>query len=263
MGIIARFADIIKANVNDLIDKCEDPAKMIDQCLRDLADDLAQVKKETAAIMAEETRAQRNVDKYTALVKQYTAAAEKALMAGNEADATTLLTSKQENEALLTTATAQLNMAKQNAAKMRQMYNKLVKDMESLNARRENIKAQASMAKAQERINNMSAVASAQATTDKFARMEAKAQKMLDAANAEAQLNADITTGSDLLAQYSAGAAPAVNDELEAMKARLGLSKPAAETAIPTTPVEVTDDDDDDDTDPVLAAYLEGDGNNQ
>lgn len=51
MGIIARFTDIIKANVNDLIDKCEDPAKMIGQCLRDLADDLAQVKKETAAIM--------------------------------------------------------------------------------------------------------------------------------------------------------------------------------------------------------------------
>ena len=67
---------------------------------------------------------------------------------------------------------------------------------------------------------NMSAVSSAQATSDKFARMEAKAQKMLDAANAEAQLNMDVTTGADLLAQYSTGAAPAVNDELEAMKAR-------------------------------------------
>lgn len=256
MGIIARFADIIKANVNDLIDKCEDPAKMIDQCLRDLAKDLAEVKKDTAVIMAEESRAQRNVDKYTTLVKQYTAAAEKALMAGNEADAATLLTSKQENEALLTTATAQLNMAKQNAAKMRQMYNKLCKDMESLNARRENIKAQASMAKAQQKINSMSAVASAQATTDKFARMEAKAQKMLDQANAEAQLNMDMTTGADLLAQYSTGAAPAVNDELEAMKARLGLSKPV-ETAIPVE-APVVEDDDDDETDPVLAAYLAG-----
>ena len=256
MGIISRFADIIKANVNDLIDKCEDPAKMIDQCLRDLAEDFAQVKKETAAIMAEEARAQRNVNKYTELVKKYTTAAENALLAGKEADATSLLTSKQENEALLTTATTQLNMAKQNAAKMRQMYNKLVKDMESLNARRENIKAQVSMAKAQERINSMSAVASAQATTDKFARMEAKAQKMLDAANAEAQLNADATTGTDLLAQYSTGSAPAVNDELEAMKARLGLTK-SVDTAIPAT-VDIDDDDDDDDDDALLTSYLEG-----
>lgn len=258
MGIISRFADIIKANVNDLIDKCEDPAKMIDQCLRDLADDLAQVKKETAAIMAEEARAQRNVDKYTNLVKQYTAAAEKALLAGNETDAAALLVNKQENEALLTTATAQLNMAKQNAAKMRQMYNKLCKDMESLNARRENIKAQASMAKAQQKINNMSAVTSAQATTDKFARMEAKAQKMLDQANAEAQLNMDMTTGSDLLAQYSTGSAPAVNDELEAMKARLGLTKPAEPVApVQTAPV-AEDDDDDDEVDPMLEQYLKG-----
>ena len=257
MGIISRFADIIKANVNDLIDKCEDPAKMIDQCLRDLADDLAQVKKETAAIMAEEARAQRNVDKYTNLVKQYTAAAEKALLAGNETDAAALLVNKQENEALLTTATAQLNMAKQNAAKMRQMYNKLCKDMESLNARRENIKAQASMAKAQQKINNMSAVTSAQATTDKFARMEAKAQKMLDQANAEAQLNMDMTTGSDLLAQYSTGSAPAVNDELEAMKARLGLTKPA-EPVAPVQAAPVAEDDDDDEVDPMLEQYLKG-----
>ena len=56
MAILERFADIIKANINDLLDKCEDPAKMIDQYLRDLTEDLAEVKKETAAVMAEETR---------------------------------------------------------------------------------------------------------------------------------------------------------------------------------------------------------------
>ena len=46
MGILTRFTDIMKSNINALLDKCEDPAKMIDQTLRDLREDLAEVKKE-------------------------------------------------------------------------------------------------------------------------------------------------------------------------------------------------------------------------
>ena len=62
MGMLDRFADIVKANINDLLDKCEDPAKMIDQYLRDLTENLAEVKQETAGVMAEEARTKRMVD---------------------------------------------------------------------------------------------------------------------------------------------------------------------------------------------------------
>ena len=57
MGILERFTDIIKANINDLLDRAEDPAKMIDQYLRDLTENLAEVKKETAGVMAQESGA--------------------------------------------------------------------------------------------------------------------------------------------------------------------------------------------------------------
>ena len=50
MGILDRFGDIIKANVNAVLDKMEDPAKMIDQYLRDMMEDLAEVKREKHAI---------------------------------------------------------------------------------------------------------------------------------------------------------------------------------------------------------------------
>ena len=70
MAILERFTDIIKANINELLDKCEDPAKMIDQYLRDMTEDLAEVQKETAAVMAEETRAKRMLDDNAAEMKR-------------------------------------------------------------------------------------------------------------------------------------------------------------------------------------------------
>ena len=62
MGILTRFKDIMTANINALLDKAENPEKMIDQCLRDLNEDLGKVKSETAVIMAEAQRAKREVD---------------------------------------------------------------------------------------------------------------------------------------------------------------------------------------------------------
>lgn len=56
-GIMKRFGDIMSANLNALLDKAEDPEKMVDQYLRNLESDLGKVKAETAAVMAEETKA--------------------------------------------------------------------------------------------------------------------------------------------------------------------------------------------------------------
>ena len=57
MGVIQRFKDIMSANINAMLDKAENPEKMIDQYMRNLEDDLGKVKAETASVMAEEARA--------------------------------------------------------------------------------------------------------------------------------------------------------------------------------------------------------------
>ena len=54
MGVIQRFKDIMSANINAMLDKAENPEKMIDQYMRNLEDDLGKVKAETASVMAEE-----------------------------------------------------------------------------------------------------------------------------------------------------------------------------------------------------------------
>ena len=95
MGILARFKDIMSANINALLDKCEDPAKMIDEYMRQLTEELADVKKETAGVMAEEKRTKRMLDENNEQIEKYDAMARKALAAGNEDDARILLTKKQ------------------------------------------------------------------------------------------------------------------------------------------------------------------------
>ena len=53
MDTLGRIPKILEANINAILDKCEDPAKMIDQLLIDYKRDLADVKKDTAAVMAD------------------------------------------------------------------------------------------------------------------------------------------------------------------------------------------------------------------
>jgi phage shock protein A len=65
----------------------EDPSKMIDQYMRDMLEDLAEVKCGTAGVMAEEKRTKRLVDENQAEVDKYEELAKKALTAGNENDA--------------------------------------------------------------------------------------------------------------------------------------------------------------------------------
>ena len=78
MGILSRFGDIVQANVNAVLDKMEDPSKMIDQYLRELNENLAEVKKETAGVMAEETRTRRLMEE-----NQETAAGECGCRSGD------------------------------------------------------------------------------------------------------------------------------------------------------------------------------------
>lgn len=223
MGILTRFKDIMSANINALLDKAEDPEKMIDQCLRNLQSDLGKVKSETAAVMAEEARAKRALDECNQEIFTMQNYAVKAIQAGNEEDAKKFL----EKKATLTTKQQGLQeaytMASTNATNMRQMHDKLVADISQLESRKEMIKGKIAAAKTQERINNMtSSVSGANNSMAAFDRMEAKANAMLDKANAMSQLN--MNTGNELedLTKKYGGSTVNVDAELEALKASLG-----------------------------------------
>lgn len=226
MGIISRFKDIMAANINALLDKAEDPEKMIDQTMRNLTKDLGAVKEETAAVMADEQRCKRELDECNNEIAKMQTYAEKALLAGNEADAAKFLQQKAQLSAKQASLQQTYDVASANAIKMRQMHDKLVNDINELNSRRDAIKAKMKVAKTQDRLNKLtSSIGDTSGSISAFERMEAKANSMLDKANAMSELNMSTEeSGVDALAaKYDAAPDADVQSELEALKAQMGL----------------------------------------
>lgn len=227
MGIISRFKDIMSANINALLDKAEDPAKMIDQYLRNLESDLGKVKAETASVMAEESRCKRNLDECNEEIEKMQKYAQKAVLAGNDNDAKQFLSHKQQYITKKESLQQAYDLAAANAAKMRQMHDKLAKDIAELNSRKDAIKAKMAVAKTQEKLNKIGASIDGAATNmSAFDRMEEKANRMLDEANAMSQLNAT-QAESDidaLTTKYDSAPSNEVEDELAALKAQMGLN---------------------------------------
>ena len=224
MSIASRFKDIMASNINALLDKAEDPEKMIDQLMRNLANDLAEVKKDTAGVIAEEKRAERALNECKKEISELAAYAGKAVQAGNDNDARRFLTEKATIEGKLTGLTEAYNLAHQNADNMRSMHDKLVNDINELNARKEMIKGKMAVAKTQEKINQMigSAASSANDSIAAFERMEAKADKMLDKAEAMAELNKGVDAKIEDLKEKYGSANSDIEAELAALKASFG-----------------------------------------
>ena len=224
MGILNRFKDIMSANINAILDKCENPEKMIDEYMRQVVEQLADVKKETAGVMAEEKRCKREVDENAEQIEKYDQLARKALTAGNEEDARTFLTKKQEYVNNGVDLQKSYEVAKANATKMKEMHDKLTKDVQELEQRRKNVKSKVAVAKTQEKLNKVSSsMGTASDAMNAFERMEQKADNMLDRANSTAELNEDVDAGIESLEDKYNNPSASVDEELEKLKKEMGM----------------------------------------
>lgn len=226
MGIISRFKDIMSANFNALLDKCEDPEKMIDQYLRNLESDLGKVKSETAAIIADEKAAKRKLDACDEEIAKMDKYARKAVAAGNDGEARQFLGRKaeltQEREAL----DKNYNICLENSAKMREMTQKLESDIQELKGKQATLKAKLTVAETKKKMNSVGESGKGAASTiNAFNRMEDKVNRMMDEADAMAELNESPSDSIDALTEkYEGGEADAdIDDELAALKAEMGM----------------------------------------
>ncbi|WP_223636018.1 PspA/IM30 family protein [Planococcus sp. 4-30] len=223
MEILRRFKDIMTSNINALLDKAEDPEKMIDQYLRDLNSDLGKVKSETAAIMAAEKRERRELEELEKEIGDMQRYAVKALEAGNEDDARKFLQRKAELSEKVTDKQTAVELAAANTQQMRQMHDKLESDIGELESRRSELKGKASVAKTQKRMNDFaSSVDGAGERISAFDKMEQKINQELDEAIAMSELNKGSGTDiKDLASKYDSDTS--VDDELESLKAGINV----------------------------------------
>ncbi len=226
MGVLTRFKDIMTANINALLDKAEDPQKMIDQYLRDLEEDMAKVRSETASMMAAERAAKRELDECSEEMEKMTDYAKRAVAAGNDEEAKQFLQKKSNLASRQAALQQKYDISVENSAKMNEMHDKLESDISSLKSRRDTLKARAQVAETQAKINQMGSSANDAGTTmTAFDRMEDKINRMLDEQDAMAELsNTAEDPTEDLVKKYEADERESdIDKELAALKTEMGV----------------------------------------
>ena len=223
MGFLSRLAQLIKSNLNDLINKSEDPEKMLNQVIIDMNQQLIEAKKQVAVAIADEKRLHKQFGNEAKKSQDWENKAMLAVRSGDDELAKEALLRKKEHDAIAAQYQEQW-------ARQKTLTDQLKTALKALNAkigeaqRKKNVliarkrRAEA-MKSIQETMSGLSD-ASAFETFDRMA-------EQIDQMEAEAEAGAEVAeqyTGDILKHRFSELEATAGADlELEALKRKMGL----------------------------------------
>ncbi len=108
MGVFSRFLDIVNANINSLLDKAEDPEKMIKLMMQEMEDTLIELKSSCAAKMASRAKTDRTYKEALSAVDRWQSRAELAISKGREDLAREALLERKQAKAALDQLQAEL-----------------------------------------------------------------------------------------------------------------------------------------------------------
>ena len=84
MGIFTRFRDIVSSNINAILDKAEDPEKLIRLMIREMEDTLVEIKAACAGAMASSKKVRRQLDTLRDRIQYWEQKAELAVKKGKD-----------------------------------------------------------------------------------------------------------------------------------------------------------------------------------
>jgi len=129
MGIFTRFRDIVSSNINAMLDRAEDPEKLVRLMIREMEDTLVELKSACAGVMAAAKQVERQHDEAAARSKFWSEKAELAVSKGRDDLAREALIEKrrhrQREEALDQEFGSHRSLADQYQEDIRQLEDKL------------------------------------------------------------------------------------------------------------------------------------------
>jgi len=191
MGIFGRIADIFKANVNDALDKMEDPEKMIKQMVIEMQEAIAKATSGLATAMAQEKKLERDYNGYLEQAKGWEQKAMAALNAGNEDLARQALAKKAEADSQAKQYEQMFVQARDTAAKLRTQVEGLKAKLNEAKMKESTLIARNESAKAQKQIAKQVGNFDASSTFAKFDKWEEKILKNEAEAQAFTELSGD------------------------------------------------------------------------
>ena len=249
MGIFSKFSTMVKSNINDLINRAENPEKMLNQIILDMRDQLAKAKREVAAAIADERKLRGQLDDEVKQSREWEKRAMLAVRQGRDDLAKQALVRQQEHaeraSALDQTWRSQSAETEKLKGSLRQLNDKI----EEAKRKRNLLIAKQKRAQAQRRIHETMSGLSDTSAFEAFNRMADKIDEEERRSLAHAEVSealAGDTLETEFLRLESGSEDAGVDDRLTALKAEMGLL-PAGSPEAPRQLGSGEDDDDESD----------------
>ncbi|HEY9605156.1 MAG TPA: PspA/IM30 family protein [Allocoleopsis sp.] len=217
MGLFDRLSRVVRANLNDMVSKAEDPEKILEQAIIDMQEDLIQLRQAVARAIATQKRTEQQYNKNQSEANTWQQRAQLALQKGDENLAREALVRRKSN---MEAATTQKTMLEQQTAQVDTLKRNLIaleSKISEAKTKKDMLKARASAAKANEQLQSTIGRLGTSSAMGAFERMEDKVLEMEARSQAAHEL-----TGNNLDEQFRLlESGSDVDDELAAMKAQL------------------------------------------
>ena len=220
MGIFSRIADIFRSNVNDALDKAEDPEKMLKQMVLEMEESVNKATLAVAGAISNEKNLERRIEKATKERQNWEEKAVQALKSGREDLAKAALEKKSIADRNFSDLQPLYEQAKASSVKMREQLNALKNKLEEARSRQSTLIARSQAAKAQKQISQSFSGVGSDAFS-KFEKYETKIEKLESEAEAFEQLAGENTDLENQFKELQTNTT--VESELLALKEKMGL----------------------------------------